>query len=75
MMIDVGLNRPAGPRKYAKPQREYFRMDSRDNIIVPRTLEERRTFLGCYYLITTCVRSTSIRLRQLLIDCSLPAFQ
>ncbi|OCT49937.1 putative trna processing endoribonuclease protein [Cladophialophora carrionii] len=50
LMIDLGLNRQTAPRRYAKPQREYFRMDGRGDNVAPRTLEERRTYLGCYCL-------------------------
>ncbi|KIW70231.1 hypothetical protein, variant [Phialophora macrospora] len=50
MTIDLGLNKQTAPRRYAKPQREYFRMDGRGENLAPRTLEERRTFLGCFCL-------------------------
>ncbi|OAL20505.1 hypothetical protein AYO22_08806 [Fonsecaea multimorphosa] len=48
VMIDLGLNKHYTPRKYAKPQREYFRMDRHEAAL--RTLEDRRTYLGCFYL-------------------------
>ncbi|ETI19838.1 hypothetical protein G647_08852 [Cladophialophora carrionii CBS 160.54] len=50
LMIDLGLNKQTAPRRYAKPQREYFRMDGRGENVAPRTLEERRTYLGCFCL-------------------------
>ena len=56
MMIDLALNKPTTLKKYAKPQREYFRMDGRQDTVIPRTLEERRTFLGCFYLTAVYVR-------------------
>ncbi|OAP64274.1 hypothetical protein AYL99_00246 [Fonsecaea erecta] len=48
VMIDLGLNKHYTPRKYAKPQRDYFRMDRHE--AATRTLEDRRAHLGCFYL-------------------------
>ncbi|OAL38891.1 hypothetical protein AYO20_01642 [Fonsecaea nubica] len=48
VMIDLGLNKNYVPRKYAKPQRDYFRLDRQEG--ARGTLEDRRTYLGCFYL-------------------------
>ncbi|KAJ9616643.1 hypothetical protein H2200_000362 [Cladophialophora chaetospira] len=50
LMVDLRLHRQAALRKCAKPQREYFRMEGHGDTVAARTLEQRRTFLGCYYL-------------------------
>jgi hypothetical protein len=51
MVADLSLHRQAIPRRYAKPQREYFETTRRnEGPPSPRTLEDRRTYLGCYYL-------------------------
>ena len=50
LVIDLGLQRNNSSRRFAKPQREYFQRDCRGENPAPRTLEERRTYLGCFYL-------------------------
>ncbi|KIW86764.1 uncharacterized protein Z519_12550 [Cladophialophora bantiana CBS 173.52] len=56
LMFDLGLHKHYTPRKYAKPQREYFLPDRQEGST--RTLEERRTYLGCFYL-TSVVMMTA----------------
>ncbi|KIW30992.1 uncharacterized protein PV07_02677 [Cladophialophora immunda] len=56
VMIDLGLNKHYTPRKYAKPQRDYFHLDRHET--AARTLEDRRTYLGCFYM-TSVVSMTA----------------
>ncbi|KEF58238.1 uncharacterized protein A1O9_06164 [Exophiala aquamarina CBS 119918] len=59
VMTDLGLNKQVVQSRFAKPQREYFAANGIMHVHAPRTLDERRAFLGCLYLtsiVSICAR-------------------
>lgn len=56
MVVDLRLHVPGLTPNYPKPSKEYFRKDRQAATMKPRTLEERRTFLGCFYLTSVYVQ-------------------
>jgi hypothetical protein len=54
MLMDFGLHRPSGNRGTTGLPLHYLRtFYSEPQMPRQRTLEERRTYIGCYHLLTT----------------------
>lgn len=54
MLIDLGLHRPSGIRDTTGLPLHYLRnFYSEPQVSRQRKLEERRTYIGCYHLLTT----------------------
>lgn len=54
MLMDLGLHRPSGIRDTTGLPLHYLRtFYSEPEVPRQRTLEERRTYIGCYHLLTT----------------------